>query len=162
MLWVILFFIAGMVLIFTEFFLPGGILGAIGGLLILVSIALGYQTAGDYFLFVIVGELIGAALAIGLGFWVLTQTKASTLLALDHAQTQESGYVSAESDLSLLHQEGTALTALRPAGVMLLGKQRIDVVSDGTFLEEGTRLIVVQVQGSRVVVEAAPVSTTEQ
>ena len=62
--------------------------------------------------------------------------------------------MSAEADLSLLGQEGTALTALRPSGTVVFGKQRIDVVTDGTFLEEGTRIVVVQVQGSRVVVEA--------
>jgi membrane-bound serine protease (ClpP class) len=162
MLWVILFFAAGMVLIFSEFFLPGGILGIIGGLLILTSTALGYQAAPDYFLFILVGELLGAALCIGLGFWVLTQTKASSLLALDHTLTQESGYVSAESDLKLLGQEGVAMTALRPAGSARIGEERIDVVSDGTFLEEGTRIVVVEVKGSRVVVEAAPVSSTEQ
>ncbi|HQM99976.1 MAG TPA: NfeD family protein, partial [Candidatus Hydrogenedentes bacterium] len=73
------------------------------------------------------------------------------------AQTAESGYVSAASDLGLLHREAVVLTALRPSGTINTGDKRIDAVSNGIFIEEGTRVRIVEVHGSRVVVE--PVET---
>ena len=154
MWWILLFFISGMLLIFSEFFLPGGILGVIGGLLILISAGMGVRSYPDYFILIIGGELLGAGVGVILGFVVLTKTRAAQLLTLNDAQTQEAGYVSAESDLSLIGKEGIVLSALRPAGTIKIGTQRIDVVSDGVFLDEGTRVVVVQVQGSRVLVEA--------
>lgn len=152
-LWVILFFITGLLLIFVEFFLPGLVLGTIGGLLILISTILGVYHYEDYALFIILGELIGACAGIVLGFWVLSRTRAGDFIKLRDSQKAESGYVSAESDLSLLNCEGTVLTALRPSGTIMVGDKRIDAVSDGTFIEEKKRVQVVQVHGSRVVVE---------
>jgi membrane-bound serine protease (ClpP class) len=54
---------------------------------------------------------------------------------------------------------GVAATALRPAGRATLDGHGVDVTSEGGFVEPGTRVRVVRVEGSRVVVrpvEAAP------
>jgi len=152
-LWVLLFFIAGILLVFAEFFLPGLVLGAIGGVLIVISAVLGVYHYPDYTLFIILGELIGTCVGIVLGFWVLSRTRAGNLIMLRDAQHADAGYVSAESDLALMGCEGTVLTALRPAGTIMVGDKRVDAVSDGTFIEEQKRVRVVQVHGSRVVVE---------
>jgi membrane-bound serine protease (ClpP class) len=47
---------------------------------------------------------------------------------------------------------GTALTPLRPAGTALLGGRRVDVVSEGEFIEPGREIAVVRDEGHRVVV----------
>lgn len=154
MLWIILFFVTGMLLVFAEFFLPGMVLGVIGGLLIIISGILGVYAFPDYALFIIIGELICVGLGIVLGFWVLTKTRASNLLTQKHAQLAEAGYVSAVSDASLLNHTGRVLTALRPSGTIVVDNKRVDAVSEGVFIEEGTRVRVMQVHGSRVVVEA--------
>lgn len=151
--WVLLFFIAGMVLIISEFFLPGGVLGAIGGMLVVVSGILGVYAYPDYGLFIIIGEVIGVAICVVLGLYILTRTRAASLLTLEHAQTQDAGYVSAASDLTLMNKVGVVLTALRPSGTIKIGEKRIDAVSDGVFISEGARVQVVEIHGSRVVVE---------
>jgi membrane-bound serine protease (ClpP class) len=51
-------------------------------------------------------------------------------------------------------QVGTAETDLRPAGIAHFGDQRESVVADGEFLIAGTPIRVVDIHGSRVVVEA--------
>jgi membrane-bound serine protease (ClpP class) len=53
----------------------------------------------------------------------------------------------------LLGQEGQALTTLRPAGTAVFGDRRVDVVTDGKFVEAGTKVRVIKVSGSIVVVE---------
>lgn len=54
----------------------------------------------------------------------------------------------------LIGQVGRALTPLRPSGSALIGDMRINVVSQGKFVEAGTLLKVIHVEGPRVVVEA--------
>jgi membrane-bound serine protease (ClpP class) len=53
---------------------------------------------------------------------------------------------------SLIGQEGTAITVLRPAGKAKIHGRTIDVVSEGPFIQAETRVEVVEVSGNRVVV----------
>ena len=87
---------------------------------------------------------------------VLPKTPLYGHLVLKQATATGEGYSSAPQDApSLLGEQGPALTALRPAGAMLIREQRVDVVTRGEFVEEATPLRVVEVHGNRVVVEAA-------
>jgi membrane-bound serine protease (ClpP class) len=56
---------------------------------------------------------------------------------------------------ALVGRSGLAATVLRPAGIMEIDGERIDVVTEGEFVEAGTPLKVLYVQGSRVVVAVA-------
>jgi len=53
----------------------------------------------------------------------------------------------------LVGQEGMTLTTLRPGGAAMIGELRVDVVTQGKFVEPNTAVKVIQVEGSRVVVE---------
>ena len=53
---------------------------------------------------------------------------------------------------SLVGQEGTRVTGLRPAGKAKINGRLIDVVSDGPFIPQDRRIEVVAVSGNRVVV----------
>lgn len=48
---------------------------------------------------------------------------------------------------------GSALTPLRPAGIALIAGRRVDVVSEGEFIEPGQAIEVVRDEGLRVVVQ---------
>ena len=64
-----------------------------------------------------------------------------------------SGYTSAETRDWLVGKTGLALTALRPAGTASIGDERVDVVSQGDFVDRGSPIRVVSVNGSRVEVK---------
>jgi membrane-bound serine protease (ClpP class) len=53
----------------------------------------------------------------------------------------------------LLGAIGTTNTSLRPAGVVKFGDKFVDVVSDGGFIPAGTRVQVIQVEATRIVVK---------
>ncbi|HYG77136.1 MAG TPA: NfeD family protein [Planctomycetota bacterium] len=53
----------------------------------------------------------------------------------------------------LVGKEGVTLTTLRPGGAAMIGQQRVDVVTQGKFVDPNTPVRVIQVEGSRVVVE---------
>lgn len=54
---------------------------------------------------------------------------------------------------ALVNRTGVAATDLRPAGIMDLDGERIDVVTEGAFVRRGTPLRVIEVAGNRIVVE---------
>ncbi len=52
----------------------------------------------------------------------------------------------------MLGKTGLAVGMLRPAGIAEMEGARVDVVSEGDYVEAGTSVRVVQVDGNRVVV----------
>jgi membrane-bound serine protease (ClpP class) len=57
--------------------------------------------------------------------------------------------------MRLIGQQGTTLTALRPAGKARIGCELLDVVSDGPYIGPGSTVEVVQVSRNRIVVREA-------
>ena len=67
---------------------------------------------------------------------------------------QPSGKGVESKDLvSLIGRSGETESDLRPAGIAMVDDRRIDVVSDGGFIEKGEVITVIAVDGPRVVVE---------
>ena len=67
------------------------------------------------------------------------------------------GYESAEKRTDLVGTEGVAATDLRPSGVGIFHDERVDIVSESEWIEEGTPIRVVSAEGYRQIVR--PVSS---
>jgi hypothetical protein len=73
-------------------------------------------------------------------------------LVLEKELPADEGVTSApESDQRWLGVQGTAASPLHPAGVAPLDHERVDVVSDGEFIEDGEPIEVIRVDGAFVV-----------
>lgn len=57
---------------------------------------------------------------------------------------------------------GTTLTPLRPSGIALFGGRRLDVISDGQFIDVGREVVVVRDEGHRVLVRRTAVSEVHE
>ncbi len=68
---------------------------------------------------------------------------------LGAATDSESGYQSALKRPDLVGITGVAITDLRPSGVGLFDDERIDVVSESEWIEEGTPIEIVRADGYR-------------
>ena len=68
------------------------------------------------------------------------------------------GYESAERRSDLIGAEGVAVTDLRPSGVGIFHDERVDIVSQSEWIEEGTPVRVVSAEGYRQVVR--PIGNT--
>lgn len=77
-------------------------------------------------------------------------------MILTDATKTEQGYVSNPNRVDLLGVKGKALTDLRPSGTALINDERVDVVTEGSFISRGSSLTIVKVEGSRVVVREIP------
>ncbi len=62
------------------------------------------------------------------------------------------GYQSGPTRTELVDSEGVAVTDLRPSGVGLFGDERIDIVSESEWIEQGTQVRIVAAEGYRHVV----------
>jgi len=151
--WVIVLYGAGVVLILAEFIVPGMICGILGGTFVVASGVMACYHYPDYTLFFVLGEALGVFIAITIGMYMLSRTRAGKRLILESSQQANAGWVAQETDRSLIGATGEVYTALRPAGTIMVGGKRIDAVSDGAFIDKGKRIRVIEASGSRVVVE---------
>lgn len=156
MTWVpVALFACGMALILAEFVVPGAICGIIGTIMAGVGVYLACQAMPEYAIFFIPGALIALVGCVALGMVLLTRSRMASVLKLETAQRPEEGWVNEVSDLSLVGRVGEVYSALRPAGAILIDGHRLDAVSDGTFIDKGAKVRIVEVHGNRVVVEPA-------
>ena len=152
-IFVLLLFIGGISLIGLEMFIPGGIVGTVG--IITVIYAIIYINKSTYHIaFILVISLILATIQ----FYVNRNVfhKRLTLLnrlVLNDSISTEDGYVASESRLELIGKKLQAYTDLRPAGVAVLGNEKLDVVTDGDFIEKGNEIEIIRVEGMRIVVK---------
>lgn len=141
--------IAGLVLMAIEVVvIPGfGVIGVLGGAAIVGS---GYlavtELSPTYAGLAIAAGVIGA----GVMLWFLPRSRAARAMVLE---TQTLGAAGDPELAVLLGRQGVTITPLRPAGTVEIDDRPVDVVSDGQYVETGTRVKVTHVEGSRVVVE---------
>ena len=148
----ILLFLGGIVLLVVELFEPGtGLFGVSGLLAILASIFL--VLGGD--LQAISNMAVSLIVAVVLFLFIARRLPNSKLwahLVLKEAETTQEGYVSANDYRKYLHKVGVTETFLRPAGTVIIDGDRLDVVSEGIYIQPGEKVTVIAVQGSRIVV----------
>ena len=157
---------AGVVLILVEVFvIPGfGIFGIAGGLALLGGLfmaQIGSLPSQEDF--ARAAGVIGAtALLVFLTAWVFMRSILANRrfgrsgIVLPESTDRDEGYTSADSRPELVGVEGVAITALRPSGVGLFADERLDVVSESEWIEEGTRIRIKSAEGYRHIVRAVP------
>lgn len=148
---VIALLVAGALLFVAEVYLPGFIAAKFGILSLLGAVVLGFARFGPK------GgtwTLLTAALIVGVGGFAYLKFFSRTGVATGIVSLRVSA-TPPPAHLELLHQLGETLTPLRPGGTARFGTDRIDVVSDGSPIDAGRSVRVVEVEGHRVVVQAA-------
>ena len=148
----LLLFVAGLLLIFLEFFLPGAISGTLGVAALILSLFL----AGEDAIQIGVSILIAIFLSVIVFFMMIKVFDKKLILfnkmVLFDSAKKEDGYVSNINRIDLMGKEGIALTILRPAGTVIINSERVDVVSEGGFIEQNAAVKVIKVEGARIVV----------
>ncbi|WJQ83647.1 NfeD family protein [Brevibacillus brevis] len=144
-------FVVGILLMLLEIFLPGGIVGAIGFLSIVTGLVMAaYDTKQG-----LASLGVAALVTVIVAFMLVKKYGVKGLFnrfVLGETQSNEEGYVAPRDQRELEGKSGIALTPLRPAGVVKVEGKRVDAVSVGGFIEAGTAITVVQVEGTRIVV----------
>jgi len=165
----VLFFAGILMLVVELFLLPGfGVAGFIGLACILGSIALAalpdmpgeLPAAPGYFLLPMAKTFLGASIlaffvVLGLARFLPT-VPFFRRLHMEPAPTQTGGAipVATAGARASIGEKGVAESPLRPAGTAKIGRKRIDVVAEAGYIEAGTPVRVVSIQGNVVTVRA--------
>jgi membrane-bound serine protease (ClpP class) len=148
----VILFALGIGLILLEFFIPGGIAGAIGFVAVIAS----FFIASENMVHMGISILIALSASILLSILMIRvfgkRMKLFKRIILTDSTSTEKGYVSNKNRLELIGVEGITLTPLRPSGTILVDDERIDVVSEGAFISKDTRVRIIKTEGSRIVV----------
>ncbi len=139
----------GLFLMGAEIFVPGGILGLLGGMALIGAVLTGYAAFGPHG-GTVAAILILIFLAVSIVAWMilLPRSRLGRVLTLSD-DTRD--YKSISPKLrEYVGQEGVALTPLSPSGVIKIGDRRIDVVADGKWIDKGSRVRVINVIGNHV------------
>ena len=132
---------------------PGhGAPGVIGGGLLLLSLLLAFGTPSIFIALQTVATAIVLTLVL---FYIATRIfpENAWIAKLTFAGAQGADYVTSTDYTTLLGKSGVAVSYLRPAGLALVDGQRVDVLTQGEFIPEGTPVRITRVEGARIFVE---------
>lgn len=149
----VLLFILGMGLLILEVFVPGfGIFGIAGILSMLTSFyfVLGGNVSALNWLAV---SIVAALTIFALLIKYLPSNPAWNLFVLKDKQENSEGYSVTPDMTQYTGKAGVAVTTLRPAGIALIEGVRVDVVTFGDYIDAGTNIVVVRVEGSKIFVK---------
>lgn len=135
----------------AEIFLPSlGLLSLTALGFVGYSLFLVYSTFPMSVFYAVLGvDLILVPVVCIIGFKMLE----SSPLSLKKKLSASQGVVSQSPDLkNYLDGTGKSITTLRPSGTALIDGVRLDVVTDGEFIEADTPLRVCKVTGNQVIV----------
>lgn len=162
---VVVLFLVGLSLLLLELFvIPGfGVAGILGIVSIFGSLILSYPTPAQA-----MGAIsISIVVAVFLVFLLIRflsrggrKLGRAGRIVLEHSEVPEEGYVGVEDLRPLLDAEARAITPLRPVGAINVGGRRVEAISEGGFVLQGTHVRVVRVEGNRVFVR--PITEEER
>lgn len=145
----------GIVLLILELVVPSfGILSVLGAICLFGGVLMAAgdpKQAGIMLGIAVLVAIIAVVIAIKYfrhrGVW--------NRFILKEQLTTDKGFTASPDRAFLVGMEGTSITPLRPAGTAVIRGERFDVVTDGGFIPAGKKIVVVVVEGTRVVVREA-------
>jgi len=149
--------IVGLGLMIVEIFVPGfGVAGISGLVCLIFGVVLKAKTLAEALLL-----LLALAMVLTVGFLLVLRSAKSGRLSrssfvLKQAATREEGFSSNDEMGFFVGRRGTVRTDLRPAGTAEFDGVRLDVVTQGEYIEAGAHVEVVKVEGRRIVVVSVP------
>ena len=147
---IIVLLAAGLIFMLLEVFLPGGILGLIGFLLLIGGIISGFfYSATVGFILLLSSLVIGL---ISLYLWVKYFPNSRFGNFLFPSDNAEDWHSYKEEDSLYLNQIGTLESDCHPCGTARINGNRVDVISRGEVIEKGAIIKVIETKGNRIIV----------
>lgn len=155
----IVLIVCGILLIGAEVFVPGGVLGMIGGFMLVCSVLIAFNVFGAQIGFIMMVALI-IFVVLFICLWLRFVPKTSFGRALTLSSDGAAFKVADDKNDALLNKRGITLSELRPSGMARIENKRYDVTTDGVFIAKDQPVNVVGIQDNQIVV--APVAESER
>jgi len=161
---VVLLVIGTILLLLEVFVVPGfGITGILGITALVIGFTLSlvgkYPSAAE--IWSAISHISFAFLVVFIAFILSVKSMAKTKAAqkfILHSQAKQNDVIhktqsSTNNQFPYITQTGTAFTNLRPAGKGIFENQRLNVVTEGDFIEKGSPIRVISIEGSKIIVQ---------
>jgi membrane-bound serine protease (ClpP class) len=148
---IVVLIIVGFLMLAAEVFVPGMVLGLLGGVCLAGAI-----TVAFLYYNVVTGSIVFATVCLltftGFVAWlaVFPRTAIGRRIMLQKSLIKGVGERATPSEL--MGAQGRSLTPLRPAGTASIEGRRVDVVAESDFIGRDEPVVVVREEGLRVVV----------
>jgi membrane-bound serine protease (ClpP class) len=148
---IVVLIIVGFLMLAAEVFVPGMVLGLLGGLCLAGAVIVAFV-----YYDVLTGSIVFASVCVltltGFMAWLamFPRTAIGRRIMLQKSLVKGVGERAAPSEL--MGTPGRSLTPLRPAGTASIGGKRVDVVAESDFIGRDEPIVVVREEGLRIVV----------
>lgn len=148
----IVLLLAGFVLVGIEMAVPGFGLPGVSGLISLVLgiIFLADSVSEGIVMAIIVIIILAIMLAVAMA--ILSSKKTKSPIVLREDVKGEQGFLESSDLEYLVGKEGTAITDLRPAGKGRFDGIGFDIVSDGSYIIKGSKIVICKIKDNKLVV----------
>lgn len=149
---IVVLFLAGILLLAIEVFVPSMVVGVIGSLAIIAGVVTAftlYGASGGMFALLCGGLLLGVTLY--LEFVVLPKTKLAKQLSMHTTLAGTSQPVVADL-AAVLDQQGETVTPLSPSGYVRLQGRQYEAFSQSGYLAKGVAVRVTGLDNFRLIV----------
>ena len=140
--------VLGLLLLLAEVaIVPGfGVAGVLGMLALAAGALAAWTELGPFW-----GTVTGAVsiIAAGVMLYVIPKSKAGRRMVLEHSQVEA---VSQRDRSDLVGRRGITVTPLRPIGRVRFGRDEVDVMTEGEYIEPNQEVEVMTAEGPRIVV----------
>lgn len=147
----VLCMLVGVGLLAAEIFMPGFGLAGISGILLLgAGVAIVWTTYGA-----VVGLIVtlAALVLVGISVSVSIRSASKGKIAKSALFLNSEVPAQAHEELeSFRGKRGVTLTPLNPVGIVDFDGVRLNVTSEGNYLEKGRKVQVVQIEGTHIIV----------
>lgn len=142
----------GLLLIFIEFFVPGAIMGTLGGVFVLASLIL-FATESNSLLAILV-YFLGVCISLGLLFkFALWRIRHASPNFSIYSDASQSGFQASTFDEAAIGKVGTVLSDLKPGGYVLIDGQQHQAISQSGYIAKGSQIEVVGGQEESLIVK---------
>lgn len=149
---IIILFLAGILLLALEVFVPGAIMGILGAVLIIAGVAVSFGVYGSTGGFVALGAGIALlALTLYLEFVVLPKSRLARTFSMT-ATVEGTSQAPVAALADVLEQPGETATPLSPSGYVTVKGKRYEAFSQSGYLAKGVAVRVTGLDNFRLLV----------
>jgi len=144
--------LVGFLLIFLEFYLPGGVMGAAGAIVLVASVVV-YTSTTDSLLFILLFIAIEAIILALLIRYTLSRIRKNSGKESIYLDTDQAGYRAPSYTHEAVGKAAVTVTRLNPAGHISIDGVHHQAVSQSGYIEKGEKVTVVQGRGAYLIVK---------
>ena len=145
-----LLLLVGLIFIFLEFFLPGAILGTIGTIIVISSIAIYASSSTSIIatLAFIVGAVLAVLALFRFALWRIQNNQEGL-----YARDDQEGYSASSFDRTAMGKIAEVYTDLKPGGYILIDGKKHQAQSIDGYVPKGRQVKVIDGTAESLIVE---------